>query len=75
MQYIRINKSAARKLYNAGKEFLIIPCKCRPGGAWLTGFTVNSNNSAVSFDSYINEFTYYNCNNELGKYPAFYKEV
>lgn len=70
----RINKTTARKLYNAKKAVLIIPCKCRPGGAWLTGFEME-NDGSRTFDQFVNEFTYYNCNYELGKYPAFYVEV
>jgi hypothetical protein len=71
----KINKPTARKLYNSGADVVMIPCKCRPGGAWLTGATVNKNSTSRSFDDLVNEFVYYNCNYyELGYYPAFYIE-
>lgn len=70
--YKRINKKAARKLYNSGVEILIIPCKCSPLAAWFTGITLN--NTGRPFDVLVNEFIYYNCNYETGYYPAFYTE-
>lgn len=71
--YKRIDKRIARKLYNNNIPVLIIPCKCNPGGAWLTGIEMIKYDR--TFDQFVNEFTYYNCNYELGYYPAFYKEV
>lgn len=71
--YQKIDKRTARKLYNTGVEVLIIPCKCNPHGAWITGITLINNERP--FDALVNEFEYYNCCYELGYYPAFYKEV
>ena len=71
--YKRIDKRIARKLYDQGVPVLIIPHKCSPRGAWVTGFEMINNGRA--FDAFVNEFTYYNCCNESGYYPAFYKEV
>ena len=73
MEYKRIDKRIARKLYNQGEPVLIIPHKCSPLAAWLTGMTIE--NTGRTFEALVNEFIYYNCCNELGKYPAFYKEV
>lgn len=71
--YKRIDKRAARKLYNNNIPVLIIPCKCSPAGAWVTGFIMTKEDR--TFDQFVNEFTYYNCCYELGYYPAFYEEV
>lgn len=71
--YKRINKKAARKLYNNNVDILIIPHKCNPLAAWFIGITLNNNGR--SFDSIVNEFIYYNCNYAMGYYPAFYMEV
>ena len=69
----KIRKNTARKLFNDGQELIIIPCKCAPGGAWLTGFRICKNDlENADFDRLINEFEYYNCNAEMGKYTAFY---
>lgn len=67
----KINKTVARKLFNSKKPVIIIPCKCHPGGVWFTGFEME-NDGSRSFDQFVNEFTYYNCNSELGNRPAFY---
>ena len=71
----QINKATARELYKEGKPFIIVPCNMRPDGMfaikmrpWL-GYTDN-----ISFDNFYNEFCYYNCNNETGRYPRFYVE-
>lgn len=69
----RITKAEAKKLYNSGKNISIVPCKAVPGSVWWAGFVNNENGR--NFENLINEFIYYNCNNQVGKYPAFYKEV
>ena len=73
MEYKRIDKRIARKLYNQGETVLIIPHKCSPSAGWFTGMTIE--NTGAQFDALVNEFMYYNCCNELGRYPAFYKGV
>ena len=72
---VKIRKNTARKLFNNGHELIIIPCKCAPGRVWLTGFKICKNNlENADFDRLINEFEYYNCNSELGRYTHFYIE-
>lgn len=73
MDYKRIDKRAARKLFNEKKPVLIIPHKCAPGGVWFTGIEME-NDGSRTFDEFCNEFIYYNCNSQTGKYPAFYVE-
>lgn len=71
--FVKINKTKARKLFNEGKEIHLLPCKARFGGMWLGEGAVISNKILTSaFDTIVNEYIYYNCNNELGKYPAYY---
>ena len=75
MTYERIDKRKARKMYNAGQEVGIIPCKCNPASIWFNGFTMindPSQEETRDFDSYVNEFEYFNCNAEMGRYAAFY---
>lgn len=71
--YQKIDKRTARKLYENNIPVLIIPCKCNPLAAWLTGVEMIKYNR--TFEQFVNEFTYYNCCTELGTRPAFYKEV
>lgn len=68
----RINKTAARKLFNEGKEFWITPCNMRPECGLLMLESWQS--QFGSFDKLYNNFVYYNCDNERGRYPAFYVE-
>jgi hypothetical protein len=68
--YQRISKAAARKLWNAGDEFVIVPHKMIPG-CWAS-FPVRRNSDDHSFETFLNTFNYYNSNWECGYYPAFY---
>lgn len=69
----RINKRVARKLFNEGKTVWITACNTRPEcGLLMNAGTYE--NELVDFDTFVNSFTYYNCNNETGRYPAFYIE-
>lgn len=72
---VKIRKNKARKLFNEGHELIIIPCNCSPNGVWLKGFRICKTNLENSdFDRLINEFEYYNCNSELGRYTHYYIE-
>ena len=72
LNYTRINKSEARKLYNLGRPIVVLPCKANPNSPWFSNSTV-SKESGRDFDTLVNEFIYYNCNtSELGRRPAFY---
>ena len=72
----RIRKNEARKRYNSNEAVIIIPCKASPYSAWNLGARMvndpTDTEPARDFDSYVNEFEYYNCCNELGYYAAFY---
>ena len=72
---VKIRKSTARKLFNEGHELIIIPCNCSPNGVWFKGFRICKTKLENSdFDRLINEFEYYNCNSELGRYTHYYIE-
>ena len=73
LNYTRINKSKARKLYNLGRTITILPCKANPNSPWFSNSTVSKESADKNFDALVNEFTFYNCNtSELGHRPAFY---
>ena len=73
LNYTRINKREARKLYNLGRLITILPCKANPNSPWFSNSAVSKESADKNFDALVNEFTYYNCNTaELGRYPAFY---
>ncbi len=87
--WMRISKSMARKLYDAGQTIRVCPCKVNPCNEYYPlSFDMNKEDDVYSeptmfdweikFDTRVNRFEYYNCQyNETGKYSAFYvkKEV
>ena len=70
----KITKVTARKLYNESKEFWITACNMRPEAGILIGSTSFERLADIPFDTMVNSFTYYNCDNERGRYPAYYVE-
>lgn len=84
--YRRITKAEARKRYNAGEKIRLVSCKYRPDNVWGAYADVDKEsymqvsydgfNTTVArnrqFDTVVQAFTYYNCSNETGRYPAFY---
>jgi hypothetical protein len=72
---IRIQKRTARRLFNAGLSITVCPNKYNVYNEfWCCKDTINKSETDLSFDQFINAFEYYNCNNELGRYTAFYTE-
>ena len=73
LNYTRINKREARKLYNLGRTITVLPCKANPNSPWFSNSTVSKESADKDFDALVNEFTYYNCNtSKLEHRPAFY---
>ncbi len=71
----RINKTMARKIYNSGGDVLFIPCLCNPlNNFYNLGIWENKDllGQYDTFDNLVNHFEWYNCNNETGRYTAFY---
>lgn len=70
----RINKAVARRLYNEGKSFWITACNMRPECGIYIGSLSFERMTDTPFDTMVNMFEYYNCDNERGRYPAYYVE-
>lgn len=70
----KINKAAARKLYNSGRPFWIVACNRRPQCGILIGSASFEHMADIPFDNMVNSFEYYNCNNDTGRYAAFYTD-
>lgn len=68
--YRRISKTAARKMYDQGQPFYMIPVKLHPESP--CGLLYAVTDFSEPFEKLLNAFCYYNCDNERGKYPAFY---
>ena len=73
--YIRITKKQAETLYKTLQDFYMCPCKANPESplgllCWIC--PGNDEYTGKTFEMLVNAFCYYNCNNQLGYYPAFY---
>lgn len=74
----QINKTQAKKLYNNGESIFIHPCNMIFDNMWQIPYKININDNmwgAENFDGRISDYTYYNCDNERGKYPNFFVVV
>jgi len=83
MDFKKINKTMARKIFDNGGTVYLVPCKVYPSydNMWVQPFELSKQNHGVesedicptAFDSIVNSFEYYNCqHNELGTYTSFY---
>jgi hypothetical protein len=82
---VRITKHAARRQWGK-RNMVLCPCNLRPGGPWHPELNVDAKRIAealastyeherksASFDAYVRNFEWYNCNNkETGLYTSFY---
>lgn len=76
--YYRISKTTARKLFEDGNLVGICPVNLNPSSFWggMCTFQKGHKCENWSFDDFVNNFIYYNCQmEETGKYPKFFKVV
>ena len=74
----QVSKTRARRLYEDGKTIYMLACKMRYNNVWQSPCPMNKKLRAWenhTFDTIVNEFTFYNCDNERGKYPCFFVKV
>ena len=74
--YTRISKAAARKMYYNGEDIVLCACKMRPGAPWYPEAIINKNMDIAPFNEFqkvVNNFEWYNCSTETGRYTAYYK--
>lgn len=86
--YTRITKKEAARRYNAGEVIRLTAYKLSPVSPWGCYSDVQKDHNATvsgdgfnttvarnrEFETVVNAFTYYNCTNETGKYPAYWKK-
>lgn len=68
----RVSKIAARKAFDNGQPVTLCPVKMNPFGVWRSGAIVTRSDDIQDFEKFCNEFYYYNCTSETGRYVAFY---
>ena len=80
VKYKRVQKRTAEKLYNSGVPVFAYACYMRPE-VWTgpalrvcddTDKEIAARIGVTPFQMVLNEFEFYNCNNELGRYAVFY---
>lgn len=67
----KINKVQAKKLWDVGEAFWMTACNMRPYAGILIDYK-RFDEFNGDFEKLYNTFSYYNCDNERGRYPAFY---
>ena len=68
--WVRITKKQAEIRYKTNQDVYILPCNMNPDNVWQR--PINMFYPGRDFDQVVNEYSYYNCDNERGKYPAYY---
>ena len=73
----QVNKVAAKKAYERCETIYMLACFMRPNNMWQSPAPFNKDKYAevVTFENCVYDYTYYNCDNERGKYPIFFVEV
>ena len=81
---VRVNKVRAKKLFCEGKNIFLQPCNMLFDGRLKRPYEVDKESSfngylgryydtpETLFDVLVEEYTYYNCDNEFGRYPRFF---
>ena len=78
--FTRVSKTAAKKAYMNGVTIALCPCKLRPGTPWHPECILrktpgnDTTETENELNSLLNQFEFYNCTNETGRYTAFYIE-
>lgn len=75
--WTRISKHEARRLFDAGKDIHLLPCKMNPENMYHVPTQANNlpddTGDVWAFDQLCSWYNYHNCQYaEAGKYPAFY---
>lgn len=74
IRYERISKRDARKYYNRGRRVYCLACNLNPLAPFVHMCDMQYP-SRADFDTVVNAYEWWNCNNECGRYAAFYVPV
>lgn len=76
MKLTKLNKTQARKMYGQGKSLYLLPSKVRfrLDAPFMTPYEMSKQScNNEDFDTIVNTYAYYNCNQELGKTVSYYQ--
>lgn len=75
----QVTAPMAKKAYEEGKTIWMHPCMMRVNNVWQSPMPTskkrvedNAFTCGSTFENIVNDFRYYNCDNERGKYPIFF---
>lgn len=73
---IQVTKTKAKNAFNDGKNVWLHPALMRLNNPFQKPYCFNKAkyNDTPNFETIINHYRYYNCNNQLGTYPIFFIE-
>lgn len=80
MNYKRVSKPIARKMFREGCDILLLPCKVNDSAIdgssqWVKPVTINierCDHLTNKFDRAVNDFEFYGCSAELGYYAHYF---
>lgn len=70
--YFRLPMRKAEKLFKQGKIIRVCGCKLSPVNGFGMFADISNSSTDCAFKDIVNAYKYYNCNHEVGYYPAFY---
>lgn len=70
-ELIRISKREAKRRYNAGETIRICACNMDPVNIWGC-YCDCCLEADGEFEAAVNAFQFSNCDNKMGRYPAYY---
>jgi hypothetical protein len=69
----QVQKRTARKLFQEGEMIYLCPCNMHFDSAWQTPIVISKAESlGFTFDQLCNDYEYFNCDSERGRYVRFY---
>ena len=66
----KINKTQARKLFNAGRKIYLVPGGANLRSPWIQPYAISKRSG--SFTKLVNSFEYYNCHAPFKNYAWYY---
>lgn len=75
----QVSAPVAKKAYEDNKPVWLHPCNMKVSNPWQNPMPTNKKRiednaftNGSTFENIVNDFRYYNCDNERGKYPIFF---
>lgn len=72
-KFVKISREQAERRYENGETIQLCPSKLRPGNPFGCYTEINVSCDG-DFETFVREFAFYNCTDEVGEELAFYAE-